>query len=79
MIKLNILDAERDFEKLVESCIHDDEVVYIKVDKENVVMINEDLYNSLVESLHLAHLNSEISEVCRTESNEFLSEPPWYK
>lgn len=53
MINLKISDAKNAFFKLVTSCIKNDEVVNISTENGNVVLISENNYKNIIESLNL--------------------------
>ena len=80
MINLNISNARDDLYRLASSCIKYNDVVNISTKDGNVILLSEDDYNSLIESLYLAGIKGvyeDIEEVVKTPSSEFSKEPPW--
>ena len=79
MVTLNISQARNDFYKLASKCIKYKEVVKISTKNENVIMISEKEYNSLLESLYLAGIKGvykDIEEVVKTSSKDLIKEAP---
>lgn len=54
MIKTNITNARAELYKLASSCIKYNNVININTKEGNVIMMSEEDYNSLMESLYLA-------------------------
>lgn len=80
MVSLNISNARDELYKLAASCIKYNDVVNITTKDGNVIMISEDDYRSLIESLYLAGIKNvyeSIEEATKTPSGEFFKEPPW--
>lgn len=80
MVSLNISNARDELYKLAASCIKYNDVVNITTKDGNVIMISEDDYRSLIESLYLAGIKNvyeSIEEATKTPSDEFFKEPPW--
>ena len=80
MINLNISKARDELYKLASSCITYNDVVNISTKEGNVVMLSEDDYNSLIESLYLAGIKGvyeDIEEAVKTPTSEFIKEAPW--
>ena len=80
MIKLNISNARSELYKLASSCIKYNDVVNISTKEGNVILISEDDYNSLIESLYLAGIKGvyeDIEEAVKTPTSSFSKEPPW--
>ena len=80
MINLNISNARDELYKLASSCIKYNDVVNISTKEGNVIMMSEDDYNSLIESLYLAGIKGvyeDIEEVVKTPTSELFKEPPW--
>ena len=80
MINLNISNARNELYNLASSCIRYNDVINISTKEGNVILISEDDYNSLIESLYLAGIQGvyeSIEEVVNTSSSEFSKEPPW--
>ncbi len=80
MMTLNISNARAKLYKLASSCIKYNTVVNINTKEGNVILISEDDYNSLIESLYLAGIKGvyeDIEEAVKTPTNEFIKDPPW--
>ena len=80
MINLNISNARAELYKLATSCIKYNDVVNISTKEGNVIMLSEDDYNSLIESLYLAGIKNvyeDIEEAVNTPTSEFSKDPPW--
>ena len=54
MTNINITAIRKDLFKMVSSCIKYNDVINISTKEGNVVMVSEEDYNSLIESLALA-------------------------
>lgn len=80
MINLNISNARDELYKLASSCIKYNDIVNISTKEGNVILLSEDDYNSLIESLYLAGVKGvyeDIEEAVKTPTSEFSKEPPW--
>lgn len=80
MVNINISNARNELYKLASSCITYNDVINISTKEGNVIMLSEDDYNSLIESLYLAGINGvyeDIVEANNTPTNEFIKEAPW--
>lgn len=77
MIVTNISNARRDLIKLIDSCIDYEEVVDVVTGKGNVVLLNEQYYNDLVESIYLSPCSCDIREVEKTPSSCFSKQSPF--
>ena len=80
MINLNISKARDELYKLASSCLKYNDVVNINTKEGNVIMISEDDYNSLIESLYLAGIKGvyeDIEEAVNTPTSEFIKKAPW--
>lgn len=80
MVTLNISNARDELYKLASSCIKYNDVVNISTKEGNVIMLSEDDYNSLIESLYLAGVKGvyeDIEEAVKTPTSEFSNQPPW--
>ena len=80
MINLNISNARAELYKLAASCIKYNDVININTKDGNVIMMSEEDYNSLIESLYLAGIKGvyeDIEEAVNTPTSEFIKEPPW--
>ena len=80
MITLNISNARDELYKLAHSCIKYNDIANISTKDGNVILLSEDDYNSLIESLYLAGVKGvyeDIDEAVKTPTSEFLKDPPW--
>lgn len=80
MAVTNISNARSDLYKLAASCITYNDVVRISTKDGNVVLLSEDDYDSLIESLYLAGIDGvyeSLEEINNTPTSEFIKEPPW--
>lgn len=80
MINLNISNARAELYKLAASCIKYNDVININTKDGNVIMMSEEDYKSLIESLYLAGIKGvyeDIEEAVNTPTSEFIKEPPW--
>ena len=68
MTTLNISKAKEEFYKLADSCIKYNEIIKINTKEGNVIMLCEDDYNSLVESLYLARSQGVYEDIKKTVS-----------
>ena len=77
---MNISNVRKTLYKLASSCIKYNDVINISTKDGNVIMISEDEYNSLIESLYLAGIKNvyeDIEEAVNTPTSEFSKDPPW--
>ena len=80
MVNMNISNVRKTLYKLASSCIKYNDVINISTKDGNVIMISEDEYNSLIESLYLAGIKNvyeDIEEAVKTPTSEFSKDPPW--
>lgn len=80
MVTTNINNARTELYKLANSCIKYNSVINISTKDGNVIMLSEDDYNSLIESLYLAGIPGvyeSIEKATKTPSEELFDEPPW--
>ena len=80
MVTLNISNARDELYKLASSCIKYNDVVNISTKEGNVIMLSEDDYNSLIESLYLAGIKGvyeDIEEAVNTPTSKFSNKSPW--
>ena len=80
MINLNISNARDELYKLASSCIKYNDVINISTKEGNVILLSEDDYNSLIESLYLAGIKGvyeDIEEAVKTPTSEFNKKAPW--
>ena len=80
MINLNISNARDKLYNLASSCIKYNDVVNISTKEGNVVLLSEDDYRNLIESLHLAGVKGvyeDIEEAVKTPTSEFSKDAPW--
>ena len=80
MVNVNISNARSELYKLANSCIKYNDVINISTKEGNVILLSEEDYRSLIESLYLAGIKGvyeDIEEVNNTPKSEFLKDPPW--
>ena len=80
MVNINISNARDKLYKLASSCIRYNDVVNISTKEGNVILLSQDDYNSLIESLYLAGIKGvyeDIEEAVKTPTSEFSKESPW--
>ena len=80
MINKNISNARDELYKLASSCIKYNDIVNISTKEGNVILLSEDDFNSLIESLYLAGVKGvyeDIEEAIKTPTSMFSKEPPW--
>ena len=80
MVTTNITKAREELYKLANSCLKYNDVISITTKDGNVIMLSEDEYRSLLESLYLAGIKGvyeDIEEAVNTPSEELIKEPPW--
>ncbi len=80
MINLNISNAREKLYNLASSCIKYNDVVNISTKEGNVILLSEDDYRSLIESLYLAGIKGvyeDIEKAVKTPTSELSKEPPW--
>ena len=80
MVNVNISNARSNLYNIASSCIKYNDVINISTKDGNVILLSEDDYNSLIESLYLAGIKNvyeDIAEAVRTPTDEFLKDPPW--
>lgn len=80
MVNLNISNARAELYKLASSCIRYNDVINISTKDGNVILMSEDDYRSLIESLYLAGVKGvyeDIADVINTPTDELIKEPPW--
>lgn len=76
MTNTNITNARAELFKLAASCIKYNDVININTKEGNVIMISEEDYNSLIESLYLAGIPGmyeSIVEGANTSLNETIT------
>ena len=77
MINLNISNARDELYKLASSCIKYNDIVNISTKEGNVILLSEDDYHSLIESLYLAGIKGvyeDIEKAVKTPTSEFSKE-----
>ena len=82
MKNITIDYAKKNFENLVKMCLFDAKSVKIHCDKGNVVLLSEDCYRSIYDSIFvLSHSDilDDIEDAKRTPSNELILKAPWEK
>ena len=80
MKSLNIISAKDIFDEIVSLCIKNNDVVRLVSEEGNVVLLSEDDYRSLLESLYLAGIKGvyeDIEEVTNASTDKLSSDLPW--
>lgn len=80
MVNVNISNARDNLYKIASSCLKYNEQATISTKEGNVILISEDEYNSLLESLYLAGVKGvyeDIEQAVKTPTNEFIKDAPW--
>ena len=80
MVNLNISKARDELYKLASSCLKYNDVINISTKEGNVILISEDDYRNLIESLYLEGVKGvyeDIEEAVKTPTSEFSKQPPW--
>ena len=80
MTSININDAKKDLYKLARSCIKNKDVVKITTDEGVAIMIDENYFNSMIESLYLAGVKgvyNSVDKVNKTPTSDFNKNAPW--
>ena len=80
MVTIKISNARNKLYKIVDSCIKYNDVVNISTKSGNVIMLSEEDYRNLIESLYLAGVSGvyeDIEKVVNTPTSEFIKEAPW--
>ena len=80
MVTTNITKAREELYKLANSCLKYNDVINITTKDGNVIMLSEDEYRSLLESLYLAGIKGvyeDIEEAVNTPTEELIKNPPW--
>ena len=65
MMNINITNARAELYKLASSCIKYNNVININTKEGNVIMMSEEDYNSLMESLYLAGIPGMYESIIR--------------
>ena len=80
MVTINISNARNELYKIADSCIKYNDVVNISTKAGNVIMLSEEDYRNLIESLYLAGVPGvyeDIKNVVNTPTSEFIKKAPW--
>lgn len=80
MININISNARTELYKLAASCLKYNDVISINTKEGNVILMNEQDYNNLIESLYLAGVKNvyeDIEETIHTPTDKFYKKAPW--
>lgn len=80
MVTTSITKAREELYKLANSCIKYNDVINITTKEGNVILLSEDEYRSLLESLYLAGIKGvyeDIEEAVNTPIEELIKNPPW--
>ena len=79
LIRLNDVQ-KNELYKIASSCIKYNDIFNISTKDGNVIMMSEDDYNNLIESLYLAGVKGvyeDIESVLRTPTSELSKDSPW--
>lgn len=80
MINLHIEKAKKELSKLAVSCIKFNDVININTDDGNVIMLSEDNYKNLIESLNVLSAKGvydDIEKTIKTPTSSFDNKEPW--
>ena len=80
MVTTNITNARKELYKIASSCIKYNEVVNINTKEGNIIVMSEEEYHSLIESLFLAGIPGmyeSLEEISKTPTSEMIKEAPW--
>ena len=80
MVNVNISNARSELYKLANSCIKYNDVINISTKDGNVILLSEDDYRSLIESLYLAGIKGlyeDIEEISKTPTSDLIKDAPW--
>ena len=80
MVTTNITNARKELYKIASSCIKYNEVVNINTKEGNIIVMSEEEYRSLIESLFLAGIPGmyeSLEEISKTPTSEMIKEAPW--
>ena len=79
MTTLDIESAKKDFHILAQSCIRDKSVFKLSTKEGNIVMLSEEQYSNIAESLYLASrgVYDSVLETNKKLTSEFDKNPPW--
>ena len=78
MINIDIAKVKIELDELIHSSINNNEIYNISTSNGNVILLSENRYNSLVESLYLLGINDvykDILEVVNTPTFELIKKP----
>lgn len=78
MINIDIANAKNELDELIHSSINNNDIYNISTKNGNVILLSENHYNSLVESLYLLGINDvykDILEVVNTPTFELIKKP----
>lgn len=78
MISIDIAKAKNELDELINSSINNNEIYDISTLNGNVILLSENHYNSLVESLYLLGIidvYKDILEVVNTPTCELIKKP----
>ena len=79
MISTNINNAKQNLYKLANACLKNNEVVKIETDQGNLILLKEEDYNNLVESLYLEGVKgvyNDVKEVVNTSTDNLFKDNP---
>ncbi len=77
MTNVNITNFRKNIYEMIETTIEYNEPLNLTTKKENAVVLSEEDYNSLIETLYISsvpNMKEEIIKRANDESNEFVNE-----
>ena len=77
---MTINKARKDFDRLISLCLEHNDVFTIETKNGDVIMLSEEKYKSLIESLYLYSkkgILEDIKETLNTKTNDFSKNYPW--
>ena len=80
MVTTNITNARKELYKIASSCIKYNEVVNINTKEGNIIVMSEEEYRSLIESLFFFFfpgMYESLEEISKTPTSEMIKEAPW--
>lgn len=77
MVSIDIKTLNEELPYITSKCVNDDEVFLVKANKGNLVLLSEQRFNSMVETMKLGRISKDIDEAVKTSSDKFLTESPF--